>query len=248
MNPQRVPVTGIGVDALTLDYARELIVDRGRYRKRGYVCFADVNSIMSAHRDPFHRERLERAWLVTPDGMPVVWSCARRSDLQVNRVYGPDVVAAVCAATAGTGLTHFFYGGGPGTAEALSSALQERFPGLSVAGTYTPPFRPLNSDEAHDLAALVAQTKPNFFWVGLSTPKQEAFMAEFLPRLDAGVLLGVGAAFDFLSGRVRQAPRWVQRSGLEWVFRLCVEPKRLWKRYLTNVPAFVWKMMCERGK
>lgn len=239
MKPMRVPVTGIGVDPLTLQEAVALIIERARDGRGGYVCFADVNSLMSAHRDAEHRRRLEQAWLVAPDGMPVVWLCRRGAPGPVSRVYGPDVLEAVCAATAGSELSHFFYGAGPGTADALAAALCQRFKGLRVAGTHTPPFRPLNSDEAHDFAQRISELRPSFLWVGLSTPKQEAFMADFIPRLDAGLLLGVGAAFDFHSGRVRQAPRWMQRTGLEWAFRVASEPRRLWRRYLSNIPAFV---------
>ncbi|WP_404420611.1 WecB/TagA/CpsF family glycosyltransferase [Nibricoccus sp. IMCC34717] len=237
--PARVTITGSGVNPLTLETATALVVGRAATRAGGYVCFADLNSLMTAERDPEHRRRLERAWLVTPDGMPVVWLCRRRTRDPVTRVYGPDVVEAVCRATAGTPATHYFYGAAPGTAEALAQRLQERFPGLKVAGWESPPFRPLTAPEEADLAARLAKVRPDFLWVGLSTPKQEAFMAALEGRLDVGVTLGVGAAFDFLSGRVRQAPRWIQRSGLEWLFRVCTEPRRLTKRYLRNGWSFL---------
>jgi N-acetylglucosaminyldiphosphoundecaprenol N-acetyl-beta-D-mannosaminyltransferase len=239
--PARYNVLGVGVHALTLESARDEIIAAARTRSNpgAYVCFCDVNSLSCARRDPAHLAALNDAFLATPDGMPVVWLGKRAGHAHISRVYGPDLLLAICAATAGSELTHFFYGAGPGTAENLAEKLQTRFPGLRVAGTHTPPFRDLASDEATVLESCIRALRPDFFWVGLSTPKQEKFMAAFAPRLETGVMLGVGAAFDFLSGRVRQAPRWMQRSGLEWLFRLCTEPRRLAPRYFRNNPAFI---------
>jgi N-acetylglucosaminyldiphosphoundecaprenol N-acetyl-beta-D-mannosaminyltransferase len=245
--PRRYHVLGIGVNALDLPQARDLVIAAARERTPGaYVCFCDVNSVSCARRDPAHLATLNNSFLTTPDGMPIVWLGRRAGHPNVSRVYGPDLLFDVCAATAGTELTHFFYGAGPGTAEALATSLQSRFPGLRIAGTETPPFRELTPEEAAALEAQIHALRPAFFWVGLSTPKQEKFMAAFAPRLDAGVFLGVGAAFDFLSGRVRQAPRWMQRSGLEWLFRLCTEPRRLAPRYFKNNPLFVLRVIAEK--
>jgi N-acetylglucosaminyldiphosphoundecaprenol N-acetyl-beta-D-mannosaminyltransferase len=141
--------------------------------------------------------------------------------------------------------THFLYGGAPGVAEELQAALEAKFPGVRVVGTYCPPFRALNAEEEAALAAQIAALRPDFFWVGLSTPKQERFMAEYLPKLDATVMFAVGAAFDFHSGRVRQAPRWIQRSGFEWLYRMCSQPRRLWRRYCVNNPLFVWRIFLQ---
>jgi N-acetylglucosaminyldiphosphoundecaprenol N-acetyl-beta-D-mannosaminyltransferase len=151
----------------------------------------------------------------------------------------------VCELSVARGFPHFFYGGAPGVAEELKRRLEKRFPGLKVVGTYSPPFRPLTGEEEQALARQVRQLKPDIFWVGLSTPKQEKFMARYWKELDATLFFGVGAAFDFHAGRVRQAPRWMQRSGLEWFFRLCCEPRRLWKRYLKNNPLFLWRALCQ---
>jgi N-acetylglucosaminyldiphosphoundecaprenol N-acetyl-beta-D-mannosaminyltransferase len=244
--PARYNVLGVGVHALHLTAARDLVLAAARGRQGAYVCFCDVNSVSCARRDPAHRAILNRSFLTTPDGMPLVWLGRRSGHRGVGRVYGPDLLEAVCAATAGTELTHFFYGAGPGTAPALAEVLTKRFPGLRVAGTHTPPFRELDETEARALEQRIRALRPDFFWVGLSTPKQEKFMAAFAPRLEAGVMLGVGAAFDFLSGRVRQAPRWVQRSGLEWLFRLCTEPRRLAPRYLKNNPLFLLRIAAQR--
>jgi N-acetylglucosaminyldiphosphoundecaprenol N-acetyl-beta-D-mannosaminyltransferase len=164
----------------------------------------------------------------------------------MERVYGPDLMLAVCDAGRASGLRHFFYGGNPGVAGELASRLSARFPGLEIAGTFTPPFRELSDDERVRLAAEVSAATPDIIWVGLGTPKQERFMAGIGSGLDAALLIGVGAAFDYHAGRVRQAPLWVQRSGFEWLFRLCVEPRRLAVRYLTTNPLFVARVLAQK--
>jgi N-acetylglucosaminyldiphosphoundecaprenol N-acetyl-beta-D-mannosaminyltransferase len=243
--PPRANVLGVGVHALDLDTACALVVERARGGPAGCVCCCDVNSVSCAHRDPRHRAILNRAFLATPDGMPVVWLARLDDHAGIDRVYGPDLLLAVCAATAGTGLGHFFYGGTPGTADRLAAALQKRFPGLRVAGTRTPPYGPPSEEELARVAQDLRTGDAAFCWVGLSTPKQEALMAALQPRLERGVLLGVGAAFDLHSGRIRQAPRWLQRSGLEWLWRLALEPRRLGPRYLRNNPLFLLRALAQ---
>ena len=189
------------------------------------------------------RDIHNRALLCTPDGMPMVWMGKLHGHREMDRVYGPDLMLNLCDHSRAEGFTHFFYGGNPGVADELRRTLETRFPGLRVAGTYCPPFRSLDDAERAELQARVAALRPDFFWVGLSTPKQERFMAEYLPLLpEAKIFLGVGAAFDLLTGRLRQAPRWMQRHGLEWFYRLTQEPKRLARRYLVNNPLFVGRM------
>jgi N-acetylglucosaminyldiphosphoundecaprenol N-acetyl-beta-D-mannosaminyltransferase len=240
--PARYNVLGVGVSALTLPQARDLVLGvRGRSRA-GYICVTTVHGIGEARADPAFRNILNSSWLTTPDGMPLVWL----GPLGVERVYGPDLMLAVCEAGRATGLTHYFYGGNPGVAGELKAKLCARFPGLAVVGTHTPPFRPLDPAEATALRAEIARLRPDVIWVGLSTPKQERFMAEYAATLEAGVLIGVGAAFDFHSGRVRQAPRWMQRRGLEWFFRLCTEPRRLGPRYLKTNPLFILRVLAQR--
>jgi N-acetylglucosaminyldiphosphoundecaprenol N-acetyl-beta-D-mannosaminyltransferase len=155
------------------------------------------------------------------------------------QITGPDLMLHVCAESVEKGYTHFFYGGDVGVAEQLKANLEQKFPGLQVIGTYTPPFRPLNSEEERELQELVARLKPDMFWVGLSTPKQERFMAEYLSKLDTRLMIGVGAAFDIHTGRIKDSPDWLQALGLQWVHRLCQEPRRLWRRYLYNNPRFI---------
>jgi N-acetylglucosaminyldiphosphoundecaprenol N-acetyl-beta-D-mannosaminyltransferase len=238
----RYNVLGVGVSALTLGQARDLIVGvRGR-KGLGYVCLCTVHGIGEARRDPEFRRIVNASWLNTPDGMPVVWM----GPPSVERVYGPDLMLAVCAAGREVGLRHFFYGGNPGVAAELSSRLSARFPDLRVGGFFSPPFRDLSGEERIRLKSEVAAANPDIVWVGLSTPKQERFMAGLGRELDAGLLVGVGAAFDFHAGRVRQAPRWIQRSGFEWLFRLCMEPRRLGRRYLTTNPLFIARVAAQK--
>jgi len=174
--------------------------------------------------------------------MPLVWVGRIRGHSEMRRVYGPDLMLEVCAWSETNPCRHFFHGGAPGVAEALAEKLKAKFPKLEIAGTFTPPFRPLNAEEEKQFVETVRAARPDILWVGVSTPKQEKFMAEFLPKLDMTLMIGVGAAFDFHSGRVKQAPRWMRRSGLEWFYRLCREPRRLAKRYFKNNPLFALKI------
>lgn len=206
---------------------------------RGYICVTGVHGVSVAQEDASFRRILNRAFLNTPDGVPTVWMGRWQGFDHMGRVYGPDLMLRICELSSARGFTHFFYGGGPGVAQQLKNRLSERFPGLRILGTYSPPYRPLSANEESDLLAEVARLKPDVFWVGLSTPKQEKFMAQYWQKLEATLFFGVGAAFDFHAGRMRQAPAWMQRSGLEWLFRLGCEPGRLWKRYLRNNPLFI---------
>lgn len=243
--PQRVNVLGVGLSAINLASAVGFI-ERALDRKaKGYICVTGVHGVSEAQGDPAFRAILNRAFLNTPDGMPMVWMGKLQGFPDMARVYGPDLMLLVCELSVRRGFTHFFYGGGPGVAEELQRRLQERFPGLKVAGTYTPPFRPLTPDEEAGLVRQVAALRPDMIWVGLSTPKQEKFMAQYWQKLDATLFFGVGAAFDFHAGRVRQAPRWMQRTGLEWFFRLLCEPRRLWKRYFKNNPLFLGRALLQ---
>ena len=241
--PPRYNVLGVGVSALTLPATRDLVLGVAGPRAAGgrYICLATVHGVDEARTDPAFRAILNSSWLTTPDGMPLVWL----GPPGVARVYGPDLMLAVCDAGRAVGLTHYFYGGKAGVAAELKARLTARYPGLAVVGAFAPPFRPLDATEATALHADVARARPDVLWVGLGTPKQERFMAEFAPTRAAGVLSGVGAAFDFHSGRVRQAPRWMQRGGLEWFFRLCTEPRRLGPRYLTTNPRFVLRVLAQ---
>lgn len=238
----RVNVLGVGVSVLNLESALAEIAGAIRARRKGYISVTGVHGVMEAQGDEVFRRILNESFLCTPDGMPMVWVGRLRGHREMRRVYGPDLMLDVCAWSETNPCRHFFFGGAPGAADLLAEKLKARFPNIKIAGTFTPPFRPLNTHEESELRDQVRAARPDIVWVGLSTPKQEKFMAEYLPRLDTTLMIGVGAAFDFLSGRVRQAPRWMQRSGLEWFYRLCSEPRRLARRYLKNNPLFVAKI------
>ena len=240
MQIDRVNVLGVGVSVLNQDQARQFLFDALRQGRRGYVTVTGVHGVSEAQNDPALREIFNSALLVTPDGMPMVWMGKMQGHQSIRRVYGPDLMLNLCKHSVADGFSHFLYGGVPGVGDELKRQLETRFPGLKIVGTYTPPFRRLNDAELSDLQQRVRQTQPDFFWVGLSTPKQERFMAQHMSILpEAKIFIGVGAAFDLLTGRVRQAPPSMQRVGLEWLFRLAQEPKRLARRYLVNNPLFI---------
>lgn len=241
MTIQRVNVLGVGISVLNLATARAAIAEAVARRRKGYICVTGVHGVIEAQDDPGFRRILNASFLCTPDGMPMVWSGRLRGHRAMERVYGPDLMLEICAWSQQSGCRHFLYGGLPGVPETLRDRLVRRFPGLQVVGCYSPPFRPLDQTELAQLQKTIAAARPDILWVGLSTPKQERFMAEYLAKLDVTLMVGVGAAFDFHSGRVQQAPRWIQRSGLEWFYRMCSEPRRLAGRYLRNNPRFLWK-------
>jgi N-acetylglucosaminyldiphosphoundecaprenol N-acetyl-beta-D-mannosaminyltransferase len=206
---------------------------------RRYICVTGVHGVMESQRDPLLRYVHNRSGLTAPDGMPLVWAGWAAGARHMDRVYGPDLMLAACERAAARGYSSFFYGGRPGVAERLAARLVGAFPGLKIAGTYAPPFRELSAQEDENVVQLISAAQPDLVWVGLGTPKQELWMAAHAHRIDAGVLIGVGAAFDIHAGLTRQAPHWMQRSGLEWAFRLAQEPRRLSRRYLYNNPRFL---------
>jgi N-acetylglucosaminyldiphosphoundecaprenol N-acetyl-beta-D-mannosaminyltransferase len=238
----RANVLGVGVHAIDMRGVLAVFERAMEGHLRGYICVTGVHGIMEAQTNPAFRSILNHSLLTTPDGMPTVWVGRWQGYSHMQRVFGPEMMLEVCAMSVDKGYTHFLYGGADGVAQQLEAALLRRFPGLRIVGTYTPPFRPLNQAERDDLCAQVSGVKPDIFWVGLSTPKQEHFMAEYLPQLDTRLMVGVGAAFDVHTGRIQDAPDWVKNAGLQWLHRLGQEPRRLWKRYLYNNPRFVLKM------
>ena len=242
----RVDILGVGVHALNMRTAVDTLEAAVLDGTRGYVAVTGVHGIMEAQDDPAFMEILNNSLLTTPDGMPTVWIGRHRGHREMDRVYGPELMPAVCYRSVRNRHSHFLYGGQPGVAEQLADALKTQVPGIRIVGTYTPPFRPLNAVEEEELTAMLEELRPDYFWVGLSTPKQERFMARYSGRLPTTIMIGVGAAFDIVSGRVKDAPRWVKRSGMQWLHRLLQEPSRLWRRYLTNNPRFVWRLMLER--
>ncbi len=207
---------------------------------RGYVTAAAVNLVMSAGEDPHARAAVLGATLAVPDGQPLVWALRALGQARATRLYGPDLMARFCERAARTGTPMFLYGGRTRAAlELLERRLRERFPGLQIAGGFSPPFRELTAEEEDSVAAEIDASRAAVVWVGTGQPKQEKWMLRMRPRLAAPMLVGVGAAFDFHAGLVPQAPSWMQRSGLEWAYRLSREPRRLWPRYARYNPQFL---------
>lgn len=236
---QKINILGVDVSAIDMPTALAVIEGWIAERRCNYACFRDVHGLMLCQGDEGLRRIHNDAGMVAPDGVPLVWVSRLLGHRNVRRVCGPDIMLALCERSLGRGDKHFFYGGGEGVAERLAAALSRRYPGLQVAGCHTPPFRA--PTEAEDAAAvdMINGSGADIVWIGLGSPKQERWMAGHLGRISAPVMLGVGAAFNFHSGAVGRAPRWMQNRGLEWLFRLLSEPRRLWRRYLILAPKFV---------
>jgi N-acetylglucosaminyldiphosphoundecaprenol N-acetyl-beta-D-mannosaminyltransferase len=209
-----------------------------------FLAATGMHGITEALHDPQFKTVLNEADMVVPDGMPLVWLARKHGFGLKRRVYGPELMEAFCRET-GAKYRHFFYGGAPGVPERLAKVMKERHD-IGIAGCWSPPFRPLTDEEEVQLKAMIAVAAPDLLWVGLSTPKQERWMHVHRDILAVPLMMGVGAAFDFHTGRLKQAPRWMQENGLEWLFRLTQEPRRLWRRYLVNGGEFIWNVAIER--
>ncbi|MEX2425976.1 MAG: WecB/TagA/CpsF family glycosyltransferase [Thermomicrobiaceae bacterium] len=235
-------ILGVRISALNMNLAVETIENWIETGEQHYVCICTVHTIMECQRSDQLRETVNSAGIRTPDGMPLVWLSRRAGHDQVSRVYGPDLMLEMCRRSGDIGHRHFFYGGGPGVAEILVGRLTSQFPELNVAGIHTPGM--LASGELEDRAVIkkINESDADVVWVGLGAPKQDWWVANHRSLLKAPVLIAVGAAFDFHSGRVAQAPGWMQRNGLEWLFRLWQDPKRLWRRYILDNSRFVIKL------
>jgi N-acetylglucosaminyldiphosphoundecaprenol N-acetyl-beta-D-mannosaminyltransferase len=230
---------GVGISAINLQQAVEQVAEWIASGDAQYVNVCTVHTIMECQNDERLRRVVNAGGLATPDGMPLVWLSQLHGYRDAGRVYGPDLMLALCDRAEGTGYRHFFYGGVPGAADLLARRLQARYPALVVAGTHASSFRPADSEEDRDVLEAINASAADIVWVGVGTPKQDYWVARHRALLRAPVLIAVGAAFDFHAGLLRQAPRWMQRSGLEWLFRLLQEPRRLAFRYLVYNPLFV---------
>jgi len=238
--PDRVNILGVHVSAIDMALATDTLEAWIASRRQSYVCITGVHGVMESWRDSDLRAIHNDAGLVTPDGMPLVWMSHRLGFPNVRRVYGPDLMRAMTAISARRGYRNYYFGGKPGTAEALRDALVHQHPALQVVGTHSPPFGNVSPSEDEEIVATINAARPDIVWVGLSTPKQERWMAAHQGRISAPVMVGVGAAFDFLAGQKPQAPAFMQRNGLEWLFRMATEPRRLAGRYIRNNPAFIY--------
>jgi len=238
-------VLGVKVSAVNMDLSVSLATQWIERGQPGYICVASVHGVMEAQRDPELLRIFNQAVINTPDGMPLTWIGRLQGFAHMDRVFGPDFMLEICRLSGERGYRHFLYGGQPGVAEELSKRLQSKFPGLKIVGTLTPPFRDLTPEEEQEFARQIAQARPHIVWVGLGAPKQERFMAQYFLRFNVPLMIGVGAAFDFHTGRIHDCPRWIKRAGLQWLHRLVQEPGRLWRRYLLNNPAFLWQCLAK---
>jgi N-acetylglucosaminyldiphosphoundecaprenol N-acetyl-beta-D-mannosaminyltransferase len=245
LSHKRVDILGVQISAVNMEQAVETIHEWIAQRESHYVCVTSFHGPIECHKNPELLSIFNGSGMATPDGMSIVWLLKLNGMKHVSRVYGPDLMLEVCRQSVQFGWRHFFYGGLPGIPEKLTECLSAKYPGINIAGSYSPPFRPLTSAEDREVVELINSLQPDIVWVGISTPKQERWMAEHLGRISAPVMIGVGAAFDFLSGSKKQAPRWMQRSGLEWLFRLASEPRRLFSRY-AQFPYYILLALAQR--
>lgn len=233
-------VLGVKVSAINMEDACVAVEETIAQNKKGYVCVCPVSTVMECQNDSVMLKSVNTATVVTPDGMPVVWLGKMKGHNGVSRVYGPDLMLEVCRISAAKGYKNYFYGSNHNVLERLQERLKTLFPGFVVSGAYSPPFRKLSKEEDNEIIRMINETKPDILWVGLGSPKQDIWMYEHKDKLNVAVMLGVGAAFDFISETKLQAPKFMQKIGLEWLFRLSCEPKRLWKRYLIGNPLFIY--------
>jgi N-acetylglucosaminyldiphosphoundecaprenol N-acetyl-beta-D-mannosaminyltransferase len=240
-----VDVLGVHIAPIVMEDALGHLAKQLRDGQKGYVCLAGVHGIMEAHRNPDLRSAYADSILTAPDGMPTVWVGRWKGHRTMRRTSGPDLMLEVLSRPEFAGCTHFLYGGKQNVALELKASLESRIPGVRIIGVYTPPFRALTPEEELDFIQTISTLKPDIVWVGISTPKQERFMQRMLPHLDTRLMFGVGAAFDFHTGRIKDCPNWVKSAGLQWLDRLLQDPKHLWKRYLRNNPAFLWHIFLQ---
>lgn len=231
-------ILGIRIDSTSYHDATDRILNWALCGEKKYVCVANVHMVMKAYKEGDFRKIINNSDLVTTDGMPLVWSMRLLGTKNQTRVYGPTLTLRVCENASKFGFSVGFYGGSPESMKCLVQNISNRFPSLRIAYAYSPPFRPLRSEEDEAVVQNINNSGAKILFVGLGCPKQENWIFNHLGKLNA-VMVGVGAAFDFHAGIKKQAPGWIMAIGLEWLFRLCNEPRRLWKRYLYNNPRYL---------
>jgi N-acetylglucosaminyldiphosphoundecaprenol N-acetyl-beta-D-mannosaminyltransferase len=235
----RANVLGVGVHTVDLQSAASILEAQIKDKRKGYVCLTGVHGIMEAQRSRRLRSIFAGATLVAPDGMPIVWISHLQGFAATQRVFGPDLMIDIMGRVQFRNCVHFLCGGEDGVANKLRDEMLRRFPWVKIAGTYSPPFRSMTTAEEQTFIATVNRLRPDIIWVGISTPKQERFMAHYLPVLDTTLMVGVGAAFLFHTNAIQDSPKWIKRVGMQWLHRFLQEPRRLWRRYLRNNPLFV---------
>ncbi|MEI8012252.1 MAG: WecB/TagA/CpsF family glycosyltransferase [Candidatus Omnitrophota bacterium] len=233
-------VLGVKISAVNPGKAEDVIAGMIAQSQKGYVCVAPVSTIMDCRRDADYCQVINHAAMVTPDGAPVAWLGRLAGHKEVSRTYGPELMERLCDHGRALGWRHFFYGGTTEACDRLAAVLIARFPGLDIVGKLSPPYMAKAGHADPDVVRFINAAKPDIIWVGLGAPKQDFWNAINRQALEAPVLIGIGAAFDFIAGTKPRAPRWMGKLGLEWLFRLCCEPRRLWRRYLVGNTLFVW--------
>lgn len=246
MTIPKTEVLGVGVSAVNFASATAEMLRWIAEGEKYYVSVADVHGVIEAQDDPEFKKILNDSGLIVPDGRPIFWLLRLAGHGDVTQTTGSDLIQRFSEALAERGYSAFYYGGAPGVAENVAAVLEDRYPGLRTADTYCPPFRDLDAREEAEIVDMINVSGAHVVWVGLGAPKQERWMARFIDRLDVPVLVGVGAVFDFLTGRVKRCPRWLQIVGLEWLYRISQEPRRLWKRYARSNSLFLYYLLCER--
>jgi len=233
-------VLGVEINAVDMEAALAQAATALHTSRKGYVCLVGVHGIMEARRSARLAEAYAGAQMNLPDGMPLVWVGNMQGRASIDRVFGPDLMIEIFRRKQFAGFTHFLYGGQEGVAELLREKLARQFPWARIVGTYTPGFHDPTRAEEEQFLSEINALKPDIVWIGLGCPKQEIFMSRYLPLLDTTLMIGVGAAFDYHTGRIRDCAGWIKRCGLQWLHRLLQDPRRLWRRYLRNNPAFLW--------
>lgn len=237
---KKFPILGVNISVINMNDASSFIERAVSGREKIYVCVCPVSTIMECKKNRTVMDSVNSANLATPDGMAVVWIGRMRGYKKIRRVYGPDLMREICGISAKKGYRNYLYGSAQATLDKLNMKLNKTCPGLVISGSFSPPFRKLTAEEDGKIISAINSSNPDIIWVGLGSPKQDLWMREHRGRINAPVMIGVGAAFDFLAGVKPQAPRWIRNNGFEWLFRLATEPRRLWRRYLLDYPAFVY--------
>jgi len=238
-------VLNVRVDAIDMERALQRVEEMLQRQNKAYICVAGVHGIMEAQKCAALADVYANADMTIPDGMPLVWVGHAQGQTTMQRVTGPDFMLELFRRQSFATTTHYLYGGEPGVADRLREVLGRRFPQARILGVRTPPFRDLNPAEQREFLEEIRRLRPDVIWVGISCPKQEIFMRRYLPLLETKIMVGVGAAFDYHTGRIRDSSDWVKRAGLQWLHRFIQDPKRLWKRYLLNNPPFIFRILCQ---
>lgn len=238
-------ILGVKISAIDMNDALSLVEEAISKRQKKYICVCPVSTIMECKRDKRVLTSVNCADLATPDGMAVVWIGRMLGHKNIKRVYGPELMQAICGVSAKNGYKNYLYGSSSDVLAKLRGELDKQYSGIIISGSFSPPFRQLTQEEDEGIVEDINRSNPDIVWVGLGSPKQDLWMYEHRDRINASVMIGVGAAFDFLSGVKPQAPRWMRDNGLEWLFRLITEPKRLWHRYLVDYPYFLYYLLSD---